>query len=186
MTAAEWDRQWRRLEQYRVSGDAEREQVSAEWFVQLRHWHIDAVEHGITQLIGSTKDTFLPGLGLLKDFIQSRIGKYDRSHGKCATCNGSTWIDLPPFKSNGFVYASTVTRCPDCGVPAPKMDERSRREPLTDLQAHEYAAGRYGREQMPAGCEGKPWSEGAREAHKAAMLKAFDHLRRRLFGEDAA
>lgn len=184
MTAAEWERQWRRLDQFRVGGEADRSEVQAEWFSQLRHHHVDAVDHGVTQLIGSAKDTFLPGLGLLKELIQSRLDRYDRTHGKCATCHGSGLIDAPAFMSNGLVYANVAMRCPDCGIPAPTV-EASRRQPLTDLQRHEYQAGRFGHEQMPVGCEAKPWAQGAREAHKAAMMQAFERLRLKLFGNDS-
>lgn len=188
MTSTEWHGHWKRLAQFRVSADANRDELELEWFAQLKHYHVDAVDHGITQLIGSAKDTFMPGLGLLKDFIQQKFDRYDRSHGKCETCHGSSWIELPPFRSNGIIYANTVTRCPDCGIPAPKVETHGRRERLTDLQHHEYTAGRFGREQMPVGCESKPWKPGAKEAHKAEMMTAFKALRLKLFGstKDAA
>jgi hypothetical protein len=182
MTPQEWNTQWRRLDQFRVGGDADRGQVEREWFAQLKHFHVDAVDHGITQLIGSAKDTFLPGLGLLKDFIQSRFDRYDRTHGKCETCHGSGWVDAPIFRSHGLIYANAVTRCTACGIPAPKIEERGRREPVNDLQTREYLAGRFGHEQMPTGCEAKPWREGAREAHTAEMMAEFQKLRLKLFG----
>lgn len=177
MTYAEWEVQWRRLDQFRVGGDADRSEVSAEWFAQLKHWHVDAVDHGITQLIGSAKDTFLPGLGLLKDYIQARIDRYDRT-GKCDVCGGSGWVDGVPFLSNGLVYANAVTRCTACGIPAPKVESSARREPLTDLQRHEYDAGRYGREQMPDGLQAKHPDQPGNPDLKAA----FDQLKEKLFG----
>lgn len=184
MTAKEWNTQWHRLDHFHVSGDRDRHELEIEWFAQLKHWHMDAVEFGVTQLIGSAKDNFLPGLGLLKDYIQSRIGRYDRTHGKCATCHGSTWIDVGPYKVGEIVYSSAVIRCPDCGVPAPQVEAHTRRQPLSDLGAHEYQAGRYGRDQMPDGLKGKPWEPGAKDAHKTAMREAFDKLRIKLFGKD--
>jgi hypothetical protein len=145
MTAAEWDGQWTRLAQFRVGGDAEREQVSAEWFAQLKHHHVDAVDHGITHLIGSAKDTFLPGLGLLKDLIQQRLGRYDKTDGKCETCHGSKWIEAQPWKSNRMVYTG-FQRCPDCGTPAPEYKPLGNRE---SLSAVEYQAWRDGTFQEP-------------------------------------
>lgn len=176
MNHDEWKAQWRRLDHFHVSGDANRADLSAEWYRQLRHWHVDAVEYGITQLIGTAKDTFLPGLGLLKDYIQSRIDRYDRT-GKCGVCGGSGWVDGAPFISNGLVYANAVTRCTACGIPAPKVDAHARRQPLTDLQDHEYRAGRYGREQMPEGLQAKSEQPGNPE-----LKAAFASLREKLFG----
>lgn len=180
MTTAEWDAQWARLAQFRVGGDADRDTVSAEWFAQLKHYHVDAIDHAITQLIGSAKDTFLPGLGLLKDFIQQRMGRYDKFNGKCDTCHGSGWVDAPLFRSNGIIYANAVSRCQSCGIPAPTVEDRGRRETVNSLQTAEYLAGRFGRSQMPEGCEAKPRLPGDVGPMKAAM----DRLRIKLFGRE--
>lgn len=184
MTSAEWDTQWKRLDQFRVGGDADRADVSAEWFTQLRHFHVDAVEHGITQLIGTAHDTFLPALGLLKDFIRARIDRYERAAGKCATCHGSTWIDSAPFKSNGMIYENIVVRCPDCGIPAPQYTTSSNRQPLTSREYAEWRMGDAPKNYMPPGLEGKPRREGEVTEIKAAM----ERLRVKLFGsqDDAA
>lgn len=184
MTAAEWETQWRRLDQFRVGGDADRADVSAEWFAQLRHWHVEAVEYGITKLIGSAKDTFLPGLGLLKDFIQERIDRYERTDGKCQTCHGSTWIESAPFKSNGMVYGGVCVRCPDCGIPAPQYSAPNNRHPLTSRELAEYRMNDHPRAYMPVGLEAKP----AREGEVSEMKQAMERLRIKLFGhaKDAA
>lgn len=185
MTFQEWQPQWKRLDQFRISADADRGEVEAEWFSQLRHHHIDAVSEGVTKLIGSAKDNFLPGLGLLKDFIQQKFDRYERTSGKCQDCGGSSWIEAPPFKSNGLIYANVMQRCPSCGIPAPKVDERGRREPLTAVELNEYQAGRYGREQMPPGMGAKHPERGGNPEIKAAM----EALRVKLFamsGDDAA
>lgn len=181
MTAAEWKAQWKRLEHLRSSGDADRGELEAEWFSQLRHYHVEAVEYGITKLIGHTKDTFLPGLGLLKDFIQQKFDRYQRTDGKCPTCHGSSWVSAPAFKSNGIIYANVVQRCPDCGIPSPQVDDRGHRQRLTDLELHEYQAGRYGRNIQPEGLEAKPLSAEAAEAHRASMRASLEQLRRKLF-----
>lgn len=187
MTTIEWGVQWRRLDQFRVGGEADRAQVSAEWFAQLRHHHIDAVEHGITRLIGSATDTFLPGLGLLKGFIQERIDRYERTSGKCATCHGATWIEAWPVVFDGHLY-EMHSRCPDCGVPAPEMKKPHGSRPATKLEYDEWKAGRYSRDTMPEFAKAKPWkSEQARIEHKAKMREAFERLRIKLFGsEDSA
>jgi hypothetical protein len=182
MTREEWKSQWKRLDQFRVGGEADRAQVGAEWFAQLAHYHVDAVDHGITQLIGSAKDTFLPGLGLLKDFIQQRIGRYDKFNGKCESCHGSGWVDAPIFRSNGLIYSNAVQRCTSCGIPAPKVEDRGRREPVNDLQTAEYLAMRFGRDQMPVGCEAKPSKPG----QAAPLAEAMERLRIKLFGRDHA
>ena len=187
MSLTEWGVQWKRLDQFRVGGDADRAQVSAEWFAQLRHHHVDAVDHGITRLIGSATDTFLPGLGLLKGFIQERIDKYERTGGKCATCHGATWVEAWPVVWCGHLY-EMHSRCPDCGIPAPEMKKpHTNARPATKLEYDEWQAGRYARNQMPPGLEAKPWkSEQARLDHKAKMRENFERLRIKLFGKDAA
>jgi hypothetical protein len=154
MTPQEWAGQWSRLDQFRVKDESRRDAMGAEWFAQLRHWHVDAVDEGITRLIGAAQDNFLPGLGLLKDFIQQRIDRYNRSPGKCPTCDGSTWIEAQPWKSNGIIYEG-LQRCPDCGVPAPQTHERKTYQGLTPVEFHEYQARRYGRELMPEGLQAK-------------------------------
>lgn len=172
MTAGEWHDEWRRLDHFRISAEANRDELEAEWFAQLKHHHVDAVSHGISQLIGQAKDNFLPGLGLLKDFIQARLGRYDRTPGKCAECGGSGWIDAPPFKRNGLIYANVAGRCPACGIPEPTIDSHSRREVVSEVQQYEYQAGRDGRSQMPAGLEAKhPEKPGNPELRQ--MIAAF-------------
>jgi hypothetical protein len=146
MTSTEWETQWKRLDPYRVPADVKRADVSAEWFAQLRHYHVDAVDHGITQLIGSVKDTFLPGLGLLRELIQARIGKYDRQPGTCDRCHGSKWVDAWPWWSNGMVYTG-MERCPDCGVPPPQYKPPENRRPLTKAEYIAWQAGTL--EQLP-------------------------------------
>lgn len=173
MTMAEWGDQWARLAQFRVSGDAKREDISGEWFAQLRHFHVDAVDHGVSQLIGSARDTFLPGLGALKECIQSRIDKYDRSNRGCQTCHGSTLIDAQPWMSNGIIYDG-LTRCPDCGVPAPPAPYRPgmRALSLHEVQTHQ-SAPQY--DYMPDGMKAKPGREAPSDARSV-----FTKLRSKL------
>lgn len=180
MTLHEWHTQWARLNHFRTAGDVDRESLEAEWFAQVKHFHVEAVEHGITQLIGHAKENFLPGLGLLKDFIQARIGRYDRAPGKCNDCGGSGWIDATPFQSNGLIYANTLTRCTSCGIPAPKIQEHRHRRVISDLQAHEYQAGRFARDTMPDFAKAKhPDKPGNPE-----LKKMIEDFRRRHMVEE--
>lgn len=183
MTLPEWKVQWKRLDPFRVGGDADRDQVSAEWFAQLKHFHVDAVEYGVTKLIGSAQDTFLPGLGLLKDYIQERMGRYDRTPGKCATCHGTTWIESAPWKANGIIYEG-LRRCPDCGVPEPQGHEQKVTHRVSDLELHEYRHGRYGRDLMPDGAKAKHPEKVVNPEFKVWA----ESLKKRLFGvaEDAS
>lgn len=185
MTQAEWKVQWHRLDQFSLRQDADRAKVSAEWFTQLQHHHVDAVDHGITRLIGSATDTFLPGLGLLKGFIRERIDKHERTHGKCQTCHGATWVEAWPVVYEGRLYEMHA-RCPDCGIPAPEMKKpHHNARPATKLEYEEWKAGRYSRDTMPEWAKAKPWkSEQARLEHKAQMREAFERLRIKLFGKD--
>lgn len=188
MTSAEWKNQWKRLRQFRVNPDVTPDDVSAEWFQQLQHYHVDAVERGITELIGHQKDTFLPGVGALKELITNRINKYDHHHGGCETCHGSIWIEAWPVMFDGRLY-EMFARCPDCGVPAPEMKKpHPSSRPATKTEYEEWKAGRYARDTMPDFATAKPWKPGQREAHKAEMRELFDRLRVKLFGhlEDAA
>jgi hypothetical protein len=182
MTAQEWSTQWRRLDQFRVGGDADRAEVDLEWFAQLKHFHIDAVKHGITQLIGSAKDTFLPGLGLLKEFIQARIDRYARTHQGCQTCHGSTWIESAPFKSNRMIYEGVCMRCPDCGVPAPEYADSGRREALTSREFAEWRMNDHPKASLPEGLQAKVWNPEALATHKREMYSMLERLRLKLFG----
>lgn len=185
MVAAEWTKQWKRLDQFTLPSDANRAKVGLEWFTQLKHFHIDAIDRGITEVIGQSKDNFMPGLGVLKELIQSRIDKYERVRGKCNTCHGSTWIEAWPVMWDGKLY-EMFSRCPDCGVPAPEMKKpHPNARPATKIEYEEWKAGRYARDTMPEFAKAKPWKPGAREAHVAEMREMFDRLRVKLFGNDS-
>ena len=163
MTATEWTGQWRRLAHFQIRADADRPALEIEWFAQLKHHHVDAVDVGITQLIGQAKDNFLPGLGLLKDLIQTRLGRYDTTPGRCATCHGALWIDAPPWKAYGRIYTG-FCRCPDCGVPAPAYTPNGRREALTASEHQAYLAGTFTEPPLPS------------TAPNPAALEVLQHL----------
>jgi len=181
MTSTEWNVQWKRLDQFSLPPDAKRSTVGLEWFSQLRHYHVDAVERGISELIGAARDGFMPGLGTLKELIQSRIDKYERAHGNCRTCHGATMIESWPLMWEGRLY-EMYTRCPDCGVPAPEM-KKPHPSAATKTEYEEWKALRYARDTMPDWAKAKPWkSEAARLKHKAEMREGFERLRIKLFG----
>lgn len=178
MNVGDFDTQFNRLTQhFHLPTDASRESLGVDWYKAVEHYHIDAMERAVTELIRTAQDRFWPPLGKLLTAIQSRFDKYDRSHGKCATCHGSTWIEAFPWKSNGMIYQGNQ-RCPDCGIPAPQTHDRPQVRAVTRLELAEYQAGRSGRELMPPGLEGKPRHEGDPFEMNAAM----ERLRIKLFG----
>jgi hypothetical protein len=178
MTSVEFERQFTRLTgHFHLPADDSRDTISVDWFKAVEHYHVEALDHAVTELIRTAQDRFWPPLGKILSTIQSRLGRYDRTFGKCNTCNGSSWIEAPSYKANGQVYAA-LRRCPDCGIPAPEL-EQHRTEPLSTVEQHEYQAGRYMRSQMPPGLEAKPKPEG----EKTEMKIAMERLRIQLFGD---
>lgn len=151
MTPSEWNAQWSRLKaHFRLGSDINPAEINAEWFAQLKHLHVDAVDAGMTVLIGASQDTFFPALGALKDAIRTRMDRYDKTKGQCETCHGSTWVTDRPFWVGPFLYENVVRRCPDCGVPAPSIKEHrfpERRE-LTATEYAHYLAGELKGQQM--------------------------------------
>lgn len=138
MTQREFDRQFTRLCDHFHLADESKKTIAVDWFDALRHYHMDAVDAGITRVIGDATDTFWPALGKLKQAIQSRIAGMAKVKADCATCQGSSWVEAMPWKAHGRVYTG-FQRCPDCGVPEPIFTPESLRTPLT---AAEYQAWR--------------------------------------------
>lgn len=183
MTLPEFDTQFSRLAgHFHMPTDASRETLAVDWFKAVQHYHVDALDYAITELIRTSEERFWPALGKVLKLIQTRFDKYARTNGKCATCHGSTWIESAPFKSNGMIYENVVVRCPDCGIPAPQYSAPSNREPLTSREYAEWKIGDAPRQYMPAGLEAKPRPEGERTEMKAAM----ERLRITLFGREHA
>lgn len=183
MTVPEWLPEWARLDQFHLPTGADRLAVAEEWFRQLQHHPVAAVHDGITDLIGSTPDTFLPGLGKLRELIRARSDRTETPESaKCFRCHGSRWIDADPFLSNGLVYANTVIRCPECGVPPPTLPPSPYRRALTPEERAAWDAGQ-ARDTMPSWAKAKktPQNEAAREQHRTAMREAFGRLHLKLF-----
>ena len=183
MTSAEFDRQFARLaSHFLLPMDESRDTIAADWMKALAHYHVDALDHAVTEMIRTAQDRYWPPLGKVLGLITSRLGRYDRTHGKCETCHGSTWIEAWPVVWDGKLYEMHA-RCPDCGVPAPEMKKpHPGARPATKLEYEEWKSGRYARDTMPEFAKAKPWKPGAKEAHTAEMREFFDQLRVKLFG----
>jgi hypothetical protein len=185
MNAADFDTQFDRLTgHFHLPTDATRETVAQDWYEAIQGYDREIVEQSITTLIRSAQDRYWPPMGKLLELCRGKASSSVQS-GKCATCHGSTWIDVAPFRSNGMIYEGAVIRCPDCRVPVPKYHAPSHRHGLTAVEYREWSQGTDNRDYMPEGCKAKPWAPGAREAFKAEMLKAFTRLKIKLFGEAA-
>lgn len=183
MTAAEFDTQFNRLTgHFHLPTDGHRDTISFDWYQAVKHYHVDALERGVTDLTRTAQDRFWPPLGRLTSAIKNRLAGMDRHPGKCATCHGAGWIDSAPFMSNRMIYANVLQRCPDCGIPAPAYTEPSNRQPLAAQAYRDWMNGDAPMNYMPEGQQGKPWDDDAKAAHKAQMLAAFTHLRLTLFG----
>ena len=186
MNSADFDTQFDRLVgAFHLPTDSTREKVAMDWFQALQGYELAVVERSVTTMIRAAQDRYWPPLGTLLNHCRGRAA--GSPTGKCATCHGSTWIESAPFKSNGMIYAGAVIRCPDCSVPAPQYSAPSRRDSLTAIEYREWSEGSSPRDYMPEECKAKPWkSDADRLSHKAEMLAAFEKLRIRLFGKDAA
>jgi len=180
MIPAEFDTQFNRLtNHFHLPNDADRDQVALDWLKAVEHYHVDALERGVTDLIRNATDRFWPPLGKLLEAIRGRMAGMEKTPGKCATCHGSTWIEAWPMKSrDGRVY-EFMSRCPDCGVPAPTMNNRhDHLMPLSQAEYQQFKAGEWNHPPMPEGLQAKPRKPGEVTEIAAAM----ERLRVKLFG----
>lgn len=190
MNPADFDTQFNRLTaHFHLPMDASRETLALDWLKAVEHYHVDALERAVTELIRTEQDRYWPALGKLLTLIQARFDRYSRSHGRCGTCHGSTWVEAWPVVWDGRMY-EMFSRCPDCGIPAPEMKKpHPGARPATKNEYEDWKAGHFARDTMPEFAKAKPWkSEAALIEHKAAMREMFDRLRMKLFGsqDDAA
>lgn len=147
MNSSEFDEQFNRLtDHFHLPGDSSRDTIAVDWFRAVQHYHVDALDRGVTELIRHAKDRFWPALGKLTDAIKSRMAGVDRTRGQCLTCHGTTWIEAQPWKSNGRIYTG-FQRCPDCGVPAPEYRGVGQRDELTVTECQQWRDGTF---QAPA------------------------------------
>lgn len=183
MNSAEFDTQFNRLKSHFHAPSAV-DEVGIEWFQSLEHYHIDALDRGVTHLIRTSTDRFWPALGTLREAIQTRMAGLAFVHSKCLTCHGNGWIDTAPFFSNGLLYDNAVVRCPDCGKPAPEYQAPSSRRALTAVELAQWRSGELAQpNMMPEGL--RAWPESAEERMKRVETTrmALDRLRVKLFGK---
>ena len=183
MNSAEFDTQFNRLKSH-FHAPAEVDEVGIDWFQALEHYHVDALERGVTHLIRLSTDRFWPALGKLREAIQGRMAGLALVHSKCMTCHGNGWIDTAPFFSNGLLYDNVVVRCPDCGKPAPEYHASSSRRALTAVEFAQWRSGELAQpNMMPEGL--RAWPESAEERMKRVETTrmALDRLRVKLFGK---
>ena len=179
MNAFEWDGQFDRLmTQFRLPADVDADKVRMEMFGALQHWHLDAVERGITDVIRDAKETFFPPIGIVTEAIRTRMTGLDRTKDRCATCHGSGWIEAWPVMSWGLIYEMNQ-RCPDCGIPAPEMKKPHNARPLTRAEYDDWQEKRAHRDTMPEWA--KPRKENDPNARNE-IREFMSALRDRLFG----
>jgi hypothetical protein len=154
MTLPEFTTQFERiLRQFRPAADADTSALMSEWFDAFRHLHVDAFEVATTRLIREATDTYWPAIGTMREIVQSRMDRYERTSGKCGTCHGSTCVEAWPVWCHGMVYRTT-TRCTACGVPVPQMPEQKHTRPLKPAEVKQWESGGY-RDVMPEGLKAK-------------------------------
>lgn len=164
MTSAEFETQFERLTaHFHLPTDGTRDTIGIDWFHAVEHYHVAALDRGVTELIRTAQDRYWPALGRLTTAIKAKLAGYDKTRDKCATCAGTTWIESAPWKSNGRIYTGFV-RCPDCGVPAPDYKPVGQR---SELSAVEY-------QQAMAGTFQEPPMHLSKSNH--AALEALAHL----------
>lgn len=149
MNAAEFERQFSRLtDHFMLPVDSSRDTIAVDWFAAVEHYHVDAMERGVTELIRTASDRFWPPLSKLLAAIRNRMAGMERTKDACLTCHGSTWIEAAPYKVHGRVYTG-FQRCPDCGVPAPNYKPVGPRDPLTASEYQAWRAGTFQEPEMP-------------------------------------
>lgn len=142
MTINEFNRELGRLETHFRLNDEDRPGIVRDWFKALAHYHVDALSRACDQVIQEATDTFWPALGRITGAIRSRMSKYEQTRRACPTCNGNTWIEVMPWKSNGLLYEG-FQRCPDCGVPPPDYTAPPYRQELTATEYAQYLRGEF-------------------------------------------
>lgn len=131
MTGAEFEKQFSRLlDHFHFPAESDRGQVTLDWFKAVEHYHVDALDRGVTEVIRTKEDRFWPPLKTVLDAIKGRMAGMQSVRSKCETCHGSTWVEGWPWWSNGMVYTG-MQRCLDCGVPVPQIEVNHHRVPLT-------------------------------------------------------
>ena len=148
MTINEFNREFSRLERHFRINDDDRPAILKDWFKAVSHYHVEALSHGVDQVIREATDTFWPALGKLTNAIRQRMSKFEQTRRDCPTCHGNTWIETMPWLSNGRLYEG-FQRCPDCGVPPPTYTPPANRVELTATMYAQYLQGTYEHLEIP-------------------------------------
>lgn len=176
MTKPEFVQQWKRLTrhfsvplEFGDNSDGLRDEI----FGALQHWHIDAVERGISKIIREATDRFFPAIGAIVAAVSSGVGKYERTAGRCGTCGGNGWIypqtrdAVQKFRTSAGTIVDAVVRCPDCGIPAPNYKPLGNLTPLTYAEMEQLQVGTLQVAQIP---NQKP-SNAVRSGHGMTALR---------------
>lgn len=101
----------------------------AEWHDALGRYDLERVAAAVTRMIRTRTSSFWPTLADVLEAVRAEGAGEAPARG-CQTCQGTTWIEAPPYRANGGLVYEGVRRCPDCGVPPPRQDGPSRQTPL--------------------------------------------------------
>lgn len=110
---------------FALPSGADQASVFTEWSAAFASVPQGDVSAGVTRLITGRVDRFWPTIGELRGSIATVTDGRERPG--CQTCGGSFWVDAGPYTANGGHVYVGVSRCPSCGVPAPKGDDPKRR-----------------------------------------------------------
>lgn len=106
--------------------------VFVEWYEALRRYDVHDVEAVITDLIRGKSDRAWPTIGTLRGLLAAQTN--GREQDTCARCHGSRWVEARPYRANGNYLYEGVVRCPECGVPPPKLEGGHRQTPISDAE----------------------------------------------------
>lgn len=113
--------------------------VFREWFAAFRTYDAADVSEAITRLKTTKTDRFWPMPAELRAFLPRASSP---SAARCATCGDNRWVEGGPYKANGGHVYEGVRRCPDCGIPAPRVEGRGRQTPLSGVEFQAWQAAR--------------------------------------------
>lgn len=118
--------------------------VFAEWYRAFEQTPAEDMDAALTRYFATKSDRFWPAIGELRSYVSGVQSGRETSQGRrCASCEGSSWVDAPPFRANGGHLYACVRRCPACGVPAPNMEyQRGQQTPLSPSELREWAQAR--------------------------------------------